>query len=148
MTFIYAHNSKFTSLYITHQHILNINKWTVWDQSRDTLRPEIYPELRTTAPINYQYYKKYDCCSKFHCTRRNGISGFSLPMTRYVDQIAENEGWETNLYTLAKQITDLPSLNIFGIILSLSGVSTGQSGFREGRVIDRLISIRLNRSAD
>ena len=61
----------------------------------DTLRPEIYPELRKTAPINYQYYKEYDCCSKFHCTRRNGISGFSLPMTRYVDQIAENEGWET-----------------------------------------------------
>ena len=57
-------------------------------------------------------------------------------MRRYVDQIAKNEGWETNLYTLAKQITDLPSLNIFGIILSLSGVSTGQSGFREGRVID------------
>ena len=78
----------------------------------------------------------------------NGISGFSLPMRRYVDQIAEKEGWETNLCTDVKQITGLPSLSIFGIILSLSEVSTGQSGFREGRVIDRLISIRLNRSAD
>ena len=42
-----------------------------------------------------------------------------------------------------KKITDFLSLSIFGIILSLSGVSTGQSGFREGRVMDRLISIRL-----